>query len=63
MSMFSVWIEGRHMGFPPLFTHATLLVSSFYELIYSLRVTFTLVDLDRHPTDDGLVHARTSRNV
>ena len=50
------------MGFSPLFTHATL-ASSFYELIYSLRVTFTLADLDRHPTDDGLVHARTSRNV
>ena len=62
MSMFAVWTEERHMGFSPLFTHATL-TSSFYELIYSLRVTFTLADLDRHPTDDGLVHARTSRNV
>ena len=62
MSMFAVWNEERYMGFSPLFTHATL-ASSFYELIYSLRVTFTLADLDRHPTDDGLVHARTSRNV
>ena len=61
--MFSVWTEGRHMGFPLSLPMPPYLFSSFYELIYSLRVTFTLADLDRHPTDDGLVHARTSRNV
>ena len=61
--MFIGWMKGDTWDFPLSLPMPPYLFSSFYELIYSLRVTFTLADLDRHPTDDGLVHARTSRNV